>query len=130
MTPSRLAFLLTAAGLAAGLAAQLVGLVAAAALAWAVTTALALVPLAYTVMLGLFRGGKAGVDFIALLAMGGALILHEYLAGAVIALMLTRRPRTRGLCHVACAKGTVRSGTADAPNRPPVRGRCHRVRWD
>ena len=88
MTPSRLAFLLTAAGLAAGLAAQLVGLVAAAALAWAVTTALALVPLAYTVMLGLFRG-KAGVDFIALLAMGGALILHEYLAGAVIALMLT-----------------------------------------
>ena len=88
MTPSRLAFVLTAAGLAAGLAAQLVGWAAAATLAWAATTALALVPLAYTVMRGLFRG-KAGVDFIALLAMGGALILHEYLAGAVIALMLT-----------------------------------------
>jgi heavy metal translocating P-type ATPase len=88
MTPSRLAFVLTAVGLAAGLAAQLVGWVAAAALAWAATTTLALVPLAYTVMRGLFRG-KAGVDFIALLAMGGALILHEYLAGAVIALMLT-----------------------------------------
>jgi heavy metal translocating P-type ATPase len=88
MAPSHLAFVLTAAGLAVGLVAQLAGWVEAAALAWAAATAVALVPLAYTVVRGLFSR-KAGVDFIALLAMGGALILQEYLAGAVIALMLT-----------------------------------------
>jgi len=32
--------------------------------------------------------GKAGVDIIALLAMAGAIALHEYLAGSVVALML------------------------------------------
>jgi heavy metal translocating P-type ATPase len=59
-----------------------------AAFAWAAATAVALLPLIYTVVRGLLSG-KAGVDFIALLAMVGALILHEYLAGSVIALMLT-----------------------------------------
>jgi P-type E1-E2 ATPase len=88
MAPSHLAFVFTAAGLAVGLAAQLAGWVEAAALAWATATAAALVPLAYTVVRGLLSR-TAGVDFIALLAMGGALILQEYLAGAVIALMLT-----------------------------------------
>jgi heavy metal translocating P-type ATPase len=85
--PSRLALLLTATGLAGGFIAQLAGRADAAGFAWATVTILALVQLAYSVVRGLFRG-KAGVDFIALLAMGGALILHEYLAGAVIALML------------------------------------------
>ena len=84
----RLALLLTAAGLAAGGIAYLAGNKAAADVAWAATTLLALLPLLYSVVCGLLRR-KAGVDFIALLAMAGALILHEYLAGAVIALMLT-----------------------------------------
>src|SRR4029079_8805796 len=55
--------------------------------AWAVTTWIGLVPLTWTTILGLIRR-EAGVDLIALLAMVGSLALGEYLAGAVIALML------------------------------------------
>jgi heavy metal translocating P-type ATPase len=54
---------------------------------WAVTTAVALVSLLRDVVIGLLRR-QPGVDVIALLAMGGSLALEEYLAGAVIALML------------------------------------------
>ena len=59
----------------------------AADTAWAVTTWIGLVPLTWTTILGLIRR-EAGVDLIALLAMAGSLALGEYLAGAVIALML------------------------------------------
>ncbi|HET7379554.1 MAG TPA: heavy metal translocating P-type ATPase [Gaiellales bacterium] len=48
----------------------------------------ALVPLGWKVARSLLHG-NAGVDTIALLAMAGALALREYLAGAVIALMLS-----------------------------------------
>ena len=54
---------------------------------WAVLVALLLVPLCVSVVRTLLRG-DVGVDAIALIAMGGALALGEYLAGAVIALML------------------------------------------
>jgi heavy metal translocating P-type ATPase len=59
----------------------------AAHVAWAATTWIGLVPLAWKTITGLIRR-EAGVDLIALLAMGGSLALDEYLAGAVIALML------------------------------------------
>ncbi len=59
----------------------------AANVAWAATTAVALVSLLRDVVEGILRR-QAGVDVIALLAMGGSLALEEYLAGAVIALML------------------------------------------
>lgn len=55
--------------------------------AWAATVAFMLVPLTWSVLRSLWRG-DIGVDVIALLAMAGALALGEYLAGAVIALML------------------------------------------
>jgi heavy metal translocating P-type ATPase len=55
--------------------------------AWAVTVAIMLVPLSWSVLRSLLHG-NLGVDIIALLAMAGALALGEYLAGAVIALML------------------------------------------
>ena len=51
------------------------------------TTVLALASLLRDVVDGLLRR-QPGVDVIALLAMGGSLALEEYLAGAVIALML------------------------------------------
>jgi heavy metal translocating P-type ATPase len=54
---------------------------------WAATTALLLGPLAVSVLRSLLRR-DVGVDAIALVAMAGALALGEYLAGAVIALML------------------------------------------
>lgn len=54
---------------------------------WAVATAVVLVPLAWSVARSLFRG-DVGVDAIALAAMAASLALGEYLAGAVVGLML------------------------------------------
>ena len=88
IAPNRLAFVLTATGLAVGIIARLLGQVLVADIAWAFSTVVGLLPLVSAVIRGLLAR-KAGVDFIALLAMLGALILHQYLAGAVIALMLT-----------------------------------------
>ncbi len=56
--------------------------------AWAVGIALALVPLGISVARDLIHG-ETGVDLIALLAMAGSLILGQYLAGAVVGLMLS-----------------------------------------
>jgi heavy metal translocating P-type ATPase len=54
---------------------------------WAATTAMLLVPLSWSVLKSLLRR-DVGVDAIALFSMAGALALGEYLAGAVVALML------------------------------------------
>jgi heavy metal translocating P-type ATPase len=54
---------------------------------WAATTAMLLLPLSWSVLRSLLRR-DVGVDAIALVSMAGALALGEYLAGAVIALML------------------------------------------
>ena len=74
-------------GIAAGGVLALSGNDGAAEVAWAVTTAIAVVPMAWEVLGGLIER-RPGVDLIALIAMVGALALQEYLAGAVIALML------------------------------------------
>ncbi len=71
---------------AGGVLALLVSSAAADAV-WGATVAFMLVPLTWSVARSLLRG-DVGVDVIALLAMAGALALGEYLAGAVIALML------------------------------------------
>src|SRR6266496_4158266 len=57
-------------------------------MAWAATTIVGILPLAYSVAIDLLHR-ETGVDVIALLAMAGALALGEYLAAAVIALMLS-----------------------------------------
>jgi heavy metal translocating P-type ATPase len=54
---------------------------------WATATAVVLVPLAWSVARSLLRG-DVGVDAIALVAMAASLALGEYLAGAVVGLML------------------------------------------
>ncbi|MCB0879099.1 MAG: cadmium-translocating P-type ATPase, partial [Thermoleophilia bacterium] len=59
----------------------------AAHLTWALADVIVLVPLTWAVLRELARG-RLGVDVIALLAIAGALATGEYLAGAVIALML------------------------------------------
>jgi heavy metal translocating P-type ATPase len=74
-------------GLASGGVLWLLDLPDAANVAWAITTAVALISLLRDVVVGLLQR-QPGVDVIALLAMGGSLALEEYLAGAVIALML------------------------------------------
>ena len=70
-----------------GIAARLGNRPAGAAVCWGVTTGLALVRLTASVVVAL-RRRKLGVGAIALLAMAGALLLGQYLAGAVVALML------------------------------------------
>src|SRR5512143_1175411 len=77
----------TVAGLAVGLAAAGFGYHDVADLAWVVTTVLGLVPAVYWVVDSL-RRGEPGVDVIAVLALVGALLVGEFLAGAVIAVML------------------------------------------
>jgi len=57
-------------------------------LAWAAAVVVALVPLGISVAHDLWHH-ETGVDLIALLAMAGSLILGQFLAGAVIGLMLS-----------------------------------------
>ena len=84
---ARLLALLALVGVVVGIVLHVLGIDAPAHLAWAATTALLLVPLTISVTRSLVRR-DVGVDAIALVAMAGALALGEYLAGAVIALML------------------------------------------
>ena len=74
-------------GVVAGALLHVLGIDRPAHLVWAATTALLLVPLTVSVVRSLLRR-DVGVDAIALVSMAGALVLGEYLAGAVIALML------------------------------------------
>ena len=78
----------TTVGIVAGAAAWLAGDRELANLAWALATALALVPLAVAIAHDLLPR-ELGVDLIALLAMSTALALGQALAGAVVALMLS-----------------------------------------
>jgi heavy metal translocating P-type ATPase len=74
-------------GVVAGGLLHVFGIDRPAHLVWAATTALLLVPLTLSVVRSLLRR-DVGVDAIALVSMTGALVLGEYLAGAVVALML------------------------------------------
>jgi heavy metal translocating P-type ATPase len=85
---TRLLPLLTLALIVAGGALHLAGAASAGDAVWAATVALMLVPLTVSIARAL-AAGRVGVDAIALVAMAGALAVGEYLAGAVIALMLS-----------------------------------------
>jgi heavy metal translocating P-type ATPase len=78
---------ITATALVAGGVAWLAGARTAADACWAVGTVVAIVPSIVWVVQAL-RRGRAGVDLIAVLALAGTLAVGEYLAGALIALML------------------------------------------
>ncbi|MFF0209334.1 heavy metal translocating P-type ATPase [Streptomyces althioticus] len=77
----------TTAALAAGGIARLAGAAPLSDLLWALGTVSAIVPAVVWVLAAL-RRGHAGVDLIAVLALGGTLAVHEYLAGALIGFML------------------------------------------
>ncbi|MCC6595982.1 MAG: heavy metal translocating P-type ATPase, partial [Rhodanobacteraceae bacterium] len=79
-------FVVCVAGLASGAVAWLAGARGVAALAWIGAAVTALLPLVWQILAALRRGG-AGVDVLALAAIVGALLLHENLAAAVIAVM-------------------------------------------
>ena len=75
-------------GLAGGGISRLLGRVALASNLWAATTTLGAAAALWWIVRSV-REHRLGGDFIALLALAGALIVHEELAGAVIAVMLT-----------------------------------------
>ncbi len=77
----------TVGALAAGGIAWLAGSRGVADACWIVGTSVALVPAVLWVMAAL-RHGRAGVDLIAVLSLVGTLLVGEYLAGALIAVML------------------------------------------
>src|SRR3974390_133699 len=78
---------LTVGGLVLGIGLWLAGHEDEAAIAWSVPSIVVAVWLAVSIVSDLVRG-EAGVDVIALLAIGGALLYHEALTAAVIAVML------------------------------------------
>ncbi|WP_432157716.1 heavy metal translocating P-type ATPase [Streptomyces sp. bgisy153] len=77
----------TAVLVAAGGVARWAGAAGLADLLWGACAGIAVVP-ALGWVLSALRRGQAGVDLIAVLALGGTLAVGEYLAGALIALML------------------------------------------
>jgi heavy metal translocating P-type ATPase len=79
---------LVAAAIIAGAVAHLAGAPVAGDAVWAVALVAVLVPLTVGVGRSL-RAGDVGVDAIALLAIAAALALGQFLAGAVVALMLS-----------------------------------------
>ena len=86
-TTNLLLLAISAAALATGLSARLIGEPQWADWVWLVGSA----PVLLVVLVGIARAvlrREAGVDLIALLSMTGAMTLGEYLIGAVICLML------------------------------------------
>ena len=77
----------TLTALAAGGVAWLMHAPGVADACWVVGTLAALLPASWWVIAGL-RKGKFGVDILAVLSLLGALAVGEYLAGALIAVML------------------------------------------
>ncbi len=71
----------------AGAAARLAGRPGLGDALWAAATVAALVPAAASMLRELWHR-RYGVDVIAVLALAGALVVREYLAGAVIAVMV------------------------------------------
>ena len=83
----RLLLATTLAALVAGGAAWLAGSRDVADICWAAVTLAAIVPAMWWVVAAL-RRGRVGADVIAVLALVGTLAIHEYLAGALIGVML------------------------------------------
>jgi heavy metal translocating P-type ATPase len=87
LRPSVLLLALTVTGLLVGILLTVARLPDLARYAWLVPSVVVAVRLAWSIVRDLLDR-KAGVDVIALLAIGGALVLDETFAASVIALML------------------------------------------
>ncbi|MHC3469846.1 heavy metal translocating P-type ATPase [Streptomyces sp. 7R007] len=127
--PEPLLLAATTAALAVGGLLRLTGAPGPADLCWALGTAVAIGP-AVVWVLGALRRGQAGVDVIAVLALGGTLAVGEYLAGALIAVMLAtgrtlesaaRRRASRDLrALLEHAPRTARRRTGDQVRAVPL----------
>jgi hypothetical protein len=85
---SNLPVSLACAGLALGGLLRFAGEVGPANAAWTATIAVGMAYSLYSTGRSLAQG-RLGVDLIALLALIGTALVHEYLAGAVVSVMLT-----------------------------------------
>ena len=77
----------TLTALIAGGVAWLLGAHSVADVCWIAGTAAAILPALWWVISSI-RAGRVGVDVLAVLSLGGALAVREYLAGALIGVML------------------------------------------
>jgi heavy metal translocating P-type ATPase len=109
--------LVVAIGLALGGGLRLGGLAAAGGAVWAATTGVGLIGASVAVARDLVRR-RVGVDVVALLALVGSLVVAEYLAGAVIALMLAT-----GRALEARASARARQELAALRRRAPATAR-------
>ncbi len=103
------------AGIVAGGILHLASRPQAGDIAWALTAGVTLVPLTWSVLVTLKRR-RVGVDAIALVAIVTALALQEFLAGAVVALMLAG-----GNALEAYAAGRARRELRQLVERAPRR---------
>lgn len=78
---------LTIVAFAAGCVAWLTSRADTAQILWAAGTVIAVIPAAAWVLMAL-RRGRVGVDLIAVLSLVGTLVVGEYLAGSLVAVML------------------------------------------
>jgi heavy metal translocating P-type ATPase len=111
--------------IALGGALSLLGAGTAGDAVWAATVALMLVPLTWSILRTLAQG-RVGVDAIALVAMAGALAIGEYLAGAVIALMLSGG----NALEASASRRARRELTALIERMPTVAHRRHGGHWE
>jgi heavy metal translocating P-type ATPase len=111
--------------IALGGALSLLGASVAADAVWAATVALMLVPLTWSILRTLAQG-RIGVDAIALVAMAGALAIGQYLAGAVIALMLSGGNALEAMA----SRRARRELTALLERMPSIAHRRHGSGWE
>ncbi|HEX6228412.1 MAG TPA: heavy metal translocating P-type ATPase [Solirubrobacterales bacterium] len=124
-TRPRLIALATLVLIGVGAALHLAGLGTAGDAVWAATVAVMLVPLTISIIRTLAQG-RVGVDAIALVAMAGALAVGEYLAGAVIALMLSGG----NALEAAAARRARRELTALLERMPRIAHRRSEGGWE
>jgi heavy metal translocating P-type ATPase len=111
--------------IALGGALSLLGATAAGNAVWAATVVLMLVPLTWSIVRTLAQG-RVGVDAIALIAMVGALAIGQYLAGAVIALMLSGG----NALEASASRRARRELTALLERMPSIAHRRHGSGWE
>ena len=119
-TSERLSPILALTAIAGGGALWLIGRESPARLAWAAGAAIVLVPLAASTARSL-RHGDLGVDAVALVAIAWALALGQYLAGAIVALMMSG-----GAALEAWAAGQARRELQMLVGRAPRIAHRHR----
>ncbi len=122
---TRLLPLATLTLIALGGALHLAAAPAAGDAVWAATVVVMLAPLSVSIVRTL-AAGRVGVDAIALVAMAGTLAVGEYLAGAVIALMLSGG----NALEVSASRRARRELTALLERMPTVAHRRAAGGWD